>query len=119
MARFAITLFPSWGASPWGDFERLQIQQWASGLSVKQGPASVRKIVNVLSGALQLAVDDGRLAANPAQRLKLPKISKSQKRFLSHTQVAALAKSVEAHSAGNGYGLLVLVLAYGGFGGAS
>ena len=44
------------------------------------------------SGALQLAVSDGRLAANPAQRLKLPEISRSQKRFLSHTQVAALAE---------------------------
>jgi len=107
-------IVPELGPIALGDLERLRIQQWAGGLSTTQGPASVRKIVNVLSGALQLAVDDGRLPANPAQRLKLPKISKSQKRFLSHDQVAALAKSVEVHSGGNGYGLLVLVLAYGG-----
>ncbi|MBC7591927.1 MAG: hypothetical protein H7226_12920 [Salinibacterium sp.] len=48
-------IVPELGRIALGDLERLQIQQWASGLSVKQEPASVRKIVNVLSGALQLA----------------------------------------------------------------
>lgn len=107
-------IVPQLGNVPLGDLERLDLQRWAGKLSVTQGPASVRKIVNVLSGALQLAVDDGRLPTNPAQRLKLPKLSKTQKRFLSHEQVAALAATVETKSAGHGYGLLVLVLAYCG-----
>lgn len=79
-------------------------------------PDSVRKTVNVLSGALQLAVEDGRLPSNPAHRLKLPRVVKSSKRYLTHDQVAALAKAVGERSGGSalGYDTAVLVLAYCG-----
>ncbi|WP_166785672.1 MULTISPECIES: N-terminal phage integrase SAM-like domain-containing protein [Cryobacterium] len=102
-------IIPELGRIPIGDLERLRVQQWAGGLSRALGPASVRKIVNVLSGALQLAVDDGYLPSNPAVRLKLPKLSTKRKRFLSHAQVSALAEEVLANSVGAGYGLLALV----------
>jgi len=103
---------PPLGSIPIGDLNRLRVQEWASKLSETQSPWSVRKIVNTLSGALQLAVDDGRIAANPAARLKLPKVSKNQKRYLTHEQVHALAKAVDKR--GEGYGTIVLVLAYCG-----
>ena len=48
------------------DLRRMMIQEWAPALSKNQSEASVRKIVNTLSGALQLAVDDGRIPTNPA-----------------------------------------------------
>ena len=73
----------------------------------------------MLSAGLQLAVDDGRLPANPAARLKLPKQSRSAKKFLTHEQVAALAGAIDAKAAGEGFGLLVLVLAYTGCSGES
>lgn len=104
---------PQLGNVPLGDLERLDVQRWASKLSDTQGPWSVRKIVNVLSGSLQLAVEDGRLATNPAQRLKLPRVTKTQKKYLSHEQVAALATEVASKSDA-GYGLVILVLAYCG-----
>ena len=103
---------PPLGPIALGDLNRMLVQEWASKLSRTQSPWSVRKIVNTLSGALQLAVDDGRIVANPAARLKLPKVSKIQKRYLSHEQVHALAAAVDRR--GPGYGLLVLVLAYCG-----
>ncbi len=109
-----IHIIPTIGHLALSDFSRLQAQQWASKLSATQSAGSVRKIVNVLSGGLQLAVDDGRLPANPATRLKLPKQIKNRKKFLTHEQVAALAEAVDAKPAGEGYGLLVLVLAYTG-----
>ena len=96
------------------DLSRLQAQQWAAKLSATQSPGSVRKIVNVLSAGLQLVVDDGRIPSNPALRLKLPKQIKNRKKFLSHEQVVALAEAVDAKPAGEGFGLLVLVLAYTG-----
>jgi len=70
----------------------------------------------VLSGALRFAVEDGRLPSNPAQRLKLPKPTKTRKRYLSHNEVAALAQEIDATKDGRqyGYGLVVLVLAYCG-----
>lgn len=107
-------IVPTIGARSLAEFTRLDAQQWASRLSLTQSPGSVRKIVNVLSGGLQLAVDDGRIPANPASRLKLPKQTKRRKQFLTHEQVAQLAAAIDAKTSGHGFGLLVLVLAYTG-----
>jgi integrase len=107
-------IIPALGTIALADLGRMQTQQWASKLTATQSPGSVRKIANVLSGGLQLAVDDGRLPANPASRLKLPKQMKARKKFLTHQQVAELAAAVDAKPAGEGFGLLVLVLAYTG-----
>ncbi|WP_294178661.1 hypothetical protein [uncultured Schumannella sp.] len=76
----------------------------------------MRKIVNVLSGALRFAVEDSRLPSNPAQRLKLPKVVETARRYLTHEQVASLARAVGETSDGfqHGYHLAVLVLAYCG-----
>lgn len=109
-----IHIIPALGRMALADLSRLQAQQWAAKLSATQSPGSVRKIVNVLSAGLQLAVDDGRIPSNPALRLKLPKQIKTRKKFLSHEQVVALAEAVDAKPAGEGFGLLVLVLAYTG-----
>ena len=96
-------IIPTIGHLALSDFTRLQAQQWASRLSATQSPGSVRKIVNVLSGGLQLAVDDGRLPANPASRLKLPKQIKNRKKFLTHEQVAQLAEAVATKHVGDGF----------------
>lgn len=65
---------PALGNIALADLRRMMIQEWASSLSQDQSAASVRKILNTLSGALQMAVDDGRIPTNPASRLKLPKV---------------------------------------------
>lgn len=105
---------PRLGPIQIGQFTRLEAQQWAAG--IPGSPETVRKVVNVLSGALQLAVDDGRLPANPAQRLKLPKRIKTTKRYLSHDEVAALALAVgrRPHGRELGYDRLILLMAYCG-----
>jgi len=110
-------IVPELGTIPIGNLARLRVQEWASALP--GAPATVRKIVNVLSGALRFAVEDGRLPSNPAQRLKLPKPTKTRKRYLSHDQVAALARAIDQAKDGReyGYGLVVLVLAYCGLSG--
>jgi site-specific recombinase XerC len=61
-----------------------------------ESPSSVRKIVNVLSGSLQMAVKDGRLPANPAHGLNLPKVGKPAKRYLTHEEVRDLADAVDS-----------------------
>jgi len=83
-------------------------------MKVTHKPGLVRTVIIVLSGALQLADDDGRLAANPAHRLKLPRQMKNRKKFLTHQRVAALAAAVDEKPKGEGFGLLVFVLAYCG-----
>jgi integrase len=63
-----------------------------------------------------LAVDDGRIATNPASRLRLARVVRASKRYLTATQVRALAAAVGSRSGGArlGYDTLVLVLAYTG-----
>ena len=107
-------IVPNLGSIAIGDLTRFDAQLWASKLTATQSPGSVRKIVNVLSVGLQVAVDDGRIPANPASRLKMPRQSQRRKKFLTHQQVAELAATVDAKPAGEGYGLFVLVLAYTG-----
>jgi integrase len=103
---------PALGNVALADLRRMMIQEWASALSKNQSAASVRKIVNTLSGALQLAVNDGLIPTNPASRLKLPKLAKVSKRYLDHQQAHDLGEAVDAR--GSGYGLVVLVLSYCG-----
>lgn len=105
---------PKLGHLPLGDLTRLGVQQWASKLPGR--PATVRKIVLVLSGALQLAVEDGRLSQNPAAALRLARTVQRRKRYLSHAEVGALAQAVgqQPNGAELGYDILVLVLAYCG-----
>jgi integrase len=105
---------PELGRIPIGNLNRLRVQEWAAELP--GSPETIRKVVNVLSGALQLAVDDGRLPTNPAVKLKLPKRVRTIKRYLTHNQVAALAQAIGARSKGSefGYDVLVLTLAYCG-----
>jgi integrase len=105
---------PKLGHLPLGDLTRLGVQQWASKLPGE--PATVRKIVLVLSGALQLAVEDGSLSHNPAAALRLAKTVQKRKRYLSHAEVGALAQAVgrQPNGAELGYDILVLVLAYCG-----
>ena len=115
-----IHIKPKLGQYPLGALDHQTIQKWAGGLSASQGASSVRKIVNVLSGSLQMAVKDGRLPANPAHGLNLPKVGKPAKRYLNHEQVRDLADAVDSLGKGmyrcelNGYGLLVKILAYCG-----
>ena len=73
-----------------------------SQLNVAHKPGSVHKVATVLSGALQLAVENGRLPGNPEARLKLPRRMKSGKKFLTHQQVADLAAAVDSRPKGEG-----------------
>lgn len=104
---------PHLGGYPLGSLDHRAVQTRAGGLSKTQGPSSVRKIVNVLSGSLQMAVKDGRLLSNPAHGLNLPKVGKAAKRHRPHAEVRHLADAVGSLGKGmfrgetNGYGLLV------------
>ncbi|MBA2738675.1 MAG: site-specific integrase [Nocardioidaceae bacterium] len=102
-------VLPRWGTVPLAKIGHADVARWvgelsASGLSA----SSVRHAHRVLSLLLALAVRDGRLSRNPADGVRLPRISSPPKRFLTHQQVADLA------DAAGEYGLAVRVLAYCG-----
>jgi integrase len=65
-------------------------------------------VVYVLDAVLTSAVRDRRLVANPADAVDLPRPRQRERRYLTHSQLAALAE------ASADYRLLVLVLGYCG-----
>src|SRR4029450_10603229 len=80
---------PRWGDVPLSKLSHADIAAWIS--SINLAPASVRYIHRVLFLVLELAVRDGRPARNPAAGVRLPKVAKAEKRFLTHDEVFRLA----------------------------
>jgi site-specific recombinase XerD len=83
---------PTFGPTPLAHIEHSAVTAWINEL-LDDGiaPPTVRHIHRVLHMILNSAIDDGRLARNPASRVKLPHARSRDKRFLTHEQVAALA----------------------------
>jgi integrase len=68
----------------------------------------VHKVHRVFSLLLKRPVKDGRLGRNPAEEINLPRVETSERRYLTHDQVRALAEECSVHR------LVVLFLAYTG-----
>jgi integrase len=110
---------PKWGATPLARVNHEDIQLWLSQLG--QSAASVRKVHRILSQILDFAVKSGRLVRNPAKGVDLPRVKAKPKRFLTHEQVAIMAREVgECRPDGalsgppSQWRLVVLFLAYTG-----
>ena len=104
-----VNVLPRWGEIRLADVTHEGVAAWiadltASGLSA----ATVRQAHRVLSLTFSLAVRDGRLARNPADRVPLPRAAKHEKVFLTVDQVEQLA------DAAGEYRLVILFLAYTG-----
>jgi integrase len=102
-------ILPTWERVPLAQVTHSDVSAWVGRLSASGlAPATVRYAYRVLSLALAAAVRDGRVTRNVAEGVRLPRVSKSEKVFLTHEQVAALAGACAP------YQLLVRVLAYTG-----
>jgi integrase len=106
---------PQWGSAQLSRITHADVQRWVGGLTL--GPGSKRQTFRVLSLILDLAVRDGRIAVNPAAGVRLPRVVKPEKRFLTPEQVHQLADAAAAYPIPD-FGLtsraLVYVLAFGG-----
>ena len=60
----------------------------AEGLSASR----TRQVYHVLTSMLDAAVRDGRLARNPAAGVDLPRLPTTDRRYLTHAQLADLAE---------------------------
>lgn len=102
-------VLPRWGDLRLSAVKHEDLQIWvnelvASGLS----SGSVRKIVGVARGVLQMAMRNGRVSMNPADHLQLPRQKVARRRYLTVGQVDRLAQEAGSHE------VIVLVLAYCG-----
>ncbi|WP_019181147.1 tyrosine-type recombinase/integrase [Microbacterium yannicii] len=101
-------VLPQWGAMRVVDIDHAEVQSWVARLSATLSASSTRQVYLALSGALAFAVRDGRLSRNVATDIELPRLSKSERLYLSHGEVHELADE-----AGD-WGTLVRFLAYSG-----
>jgi len=99
-------VLPRWGRITLTAVRHVDVAGWVAELTL--APSTVRYVHRVFSLMLDLAVRDNRIATNPATGVRLPRVHRSEKRFLTHEQVANLADA-----AGSGR-LAVLLLAYCG-----
>jgi integrase len=91
------------------------VAEWIS--SIRLAPASVTYIHRVVYLMLELAVRDGRITRNPAVGVRLPKTTRSERRFLTRDEVFRLADAAAEYpipEVGQQYRVLVLVLAFCG-----
>jgi integrase len=116
---------PTWGSVRLSQVSHAEVQAWVTRLSVTRSPSTVRKIHRTLSLILDLAVRDGRLGRNVAEKINLPRPALKEQRHLTISQVEHLARECGypsnpskhrsyAERAHEPYRLAVLFLAYTG-----
>lgn len=114
-----------WGGVDAAEVARHEVQAWLAGLRVEvrrlddEGvsremtkPASEalrRRLLQCLSGALQIAVEEELLDGNPCRDVRVPRDHRREAHFLTVGQVGALAEA-----AGERYGPMVRLLATSG-----
>lgn len=89
-----VHVLPRWGSTPLNRVEHEDVAAWVSSMVAEgRSPSIVAKAHRVLSLMLALAVRGRRLTTNPADDVRLPRMRKPDKRFLTHEQVAQLASA--------------------------
>ena len=90
--RWRLHIEPALGDAPLMSIDRPMLRAFAAQLT-KGGmaPSSVRKCVQVVGQALEVAVEDHVLTSNPATRLRgLPKVKTDEAQFCSPAEIALL-----------------------------
>jgi integrase len=89
-------VLPAWGDYRLADVTHADVATWVAQLRTQgSAPGTVRQAHRVLSLLLDLAVRDGRIPRNPAERVPLPRIVRGEPRFLTRTEVEGLADAAE------------------------
>jgi integrase len=104
-----IQILPEWERVRLSAITHADVVGWVAALSADGYAAStVRQVHRVFSLMLSLAVRDGRLSRNPAEGVRLPRVTPDEPKFLSHEEVDRLADACGP------YDLFVRTLAYTG-----
>jgi integrase len=90
-----LSIVPGLGARPLANLRRADIEEWAKGLPL--APSSARTVWETLSAMLAAAVDDERIARNPAKGARLPKIEATPLVRLTADEVRRVAHSMAEH----------------------
>jgi len=103
-------LIPAFADKRLGDIDLAAVRRWVADMSASGlAPATVVKGAQILSKIMRSAVEEGILRANPCVNVKLPRIERTEMRFLSPSEVDRLAEAIDAR-----YRAAVILGAYGG-----
>jgi integrase len=103
-------IVPVFGEMPLGDISVGQIRTWVADLNASGlAPATVVKAGQILSKVLRSAVEEGVMATNPCSAVRLPRVERTEMRYLSPAEVSRLADAIDPR-----YRAVVLLGAYGG-----
>lgn len=86
------TIRPYWGDKVLADVTRADVQAWVSGMD--KAPRTVETIYGRFRTFLNWCISQGRLQANPATGVNLPKGRKREHIYLTVDQVRALAQAI-------------------------
>lgn len=101
---------PTFDDVPIGAVRPVTVRQWLAGLSDQGYAAStVRMAYQILARIFDAAVESGLLAQTPCRGIELPKIERTEMRFLSPKEITRLAESIHPR-----YRAFVLTGAYSG-----
>lgn len=86
---------PRWGTVAVRDVKTSDIRSWvAEMVAAKTGVPTIENALGALRQALEIAVEDKQLAANPCLRVKAPRREHKDRGYLTHRQAEALAIEV-------------------------
>ena len=98
-----------WANVAVADVRAMAVRGWVAKMVADGvGTPTVENAFGVLRQVLGAAVEESRIPSNPCTGIRLPKRQHSDRGYLTHTQVAALAAAVKSH------GIVVRFLAYTG-----
>lgn len=84
-------ILPKWGNRDINKIRHSEVQDWVSTLARTLSPSQTRSIFLNFSAMLDYAIKDNRLTANPCVDVRLPRIVKTKKKYLTHEQLWTLA----------------------------
>jgi integrase len=100
-------LYPVLGDMVLTEVSHSDVAAWVASLSARLAPASVRRAFTIVDQLLDAAVDAGHIPANPAARVRLPRIERTETRFLTPDELEQLAAGIDP-----AYRAMVLVMAW-------
>lgn len=101
-------ILPTWGTRAIGSIGYSEVQLWVNKLSKTLSSSSTRQIFFNMRSILDFAIQDKKLKKNVCAGVRLPKLGKTNRPYLSHEGVLKLAEA-----SGTSFDI-VLTLAYTG-----
>lgn len=90
-----------------GRVVRADVQQWVDALSSRLAPATVRRTFVVLDQLLAAAVEREIIPADPEDGVRLPRIVRSEARFLTAAELERLSLTIDHR-----FRAMVLIMAW-------